>query len=226
MKKLPILEESLLFVFFVSFGIISLLTMRYVNLETGIKFASLTALFHIVLVILSKTFRWFTPFQIWKFLFPLSVFLVFPDWFLSDVLGVLVFPEDGFFKIGTVSGYMAGLWAIPLFILVYTGIKLEERSVSIIGTCLWVASLSLVVFGGAEATSWMLNSWYAQNVTKVSGMAIYVLIPEMILGVVTYLAYQGFSQSHFLIQMSIGFLIMIQYLGSLTFFYLLIERIL
>ncbi|TGL57978.1 hypothetical protein EHQ58_11290 [Leptospira ognonensis] len=226
MKKLPILEESLLFVFFVSFGIISLLTMRYVNLEPGIKFASLTALFHIVLVILSKTFRWFTPFQIWKFLFPLSVFLVFPDWFLSDVLGVLVFPEDGFFKIGTVSGYMAGLWAIPLFILVYTGIKLEERSVSIIGTCLWVASLSLVVFGGAEATSWMLNSWYAQNVTKVSGMAIYVLIPEMILGVVTYLAYQGFSQSHFLIQMSIGFLIMIQYLGSLTFFYLLIERIL
>lgn len=226
MKKLPIFEESLLFLFFVTFGIISILTMRYVNLEPGVKFASLTAAFHLFLVILSKSFRLFTPFHLWKFLFPLSIFLIFPDWFLSDVLGVLVFPADGFLKIGTVSGYMAGLWVIPLFILVYTGIKLEERSVSIIGTCLWVATLSLVVFGGAEATSWMLNSWYAQNVTKVSGIAVYVLVPEMILGVVTYLAYQGFSQSHFLLQIGIGFLIMIQYLGSLTFFYLLIERIL
>jgi hypothetical protein len=225
MKKLPLLEETSLAVFFALFGVLSFLLLKFFSIEPGIKFFILTLSFHVFLLIFSKFLRWFTPYKIWKFLIPLSLLLVFPDWFLSSVLGVLVFPEDGLFKIGTVSGYMAGLWAIPLFILIYTGIKLEERSVSIFGTCLWIAMLSLLIFGGAEACSWMLNSWYAQNVTQVKGIALYVLIPEMILGVVSYLAYQGFSQSHFLVQVGIGFLIMIQYLGSLSFFYLVIERI-
>ncbi len=225
MKKIPLLEESLLVIFFVVFGLISFLTLRYTSFEPGYKFALLTLFFHLSLVILSLSFRWFTPFHIWKFLVPLSFFMIFPDWFLSDVLGVLVFPPDGFLKIGTVAGYMAGLWVIPLFVIVYTGIKLEERSVSIFGAVFWIALLSLIIFGGSEATSWMLNSWYAQNVKMYHGIAIYVLVPEMILGVSAYLAYQGFSQSPFFIQIGIGFLIMILYVGSLSFFYLLIERI-
>jgi hypothetical protein len=226
MKKFTFLEESLLAVFFTVYSILAFAVLRYSDFSPGWKFFILTLCFHVLLVVLSKLLRWFTPFQIWKFLMPLSLLMVFPDWFLSDVLGVLVFPEDGFPKIGTVSGYMAGLWSIPLFLIVYTGIKLEERSVSIYGTCLWVGFFSLLIFGGAEATSWMLNSWYAQNVTKVYGVATYVLIPEMILGIVTYLAYQGFSQGPYLIQIGIAFLIMLQYIGSLGFFYLLFERIL
>jgi hypothetical protein len=42
---------------------------------------------------------------------------IWPDWFLSAQLEILVFPEDGLFKIGTVSGYMLFLWAIPFFII-------------------------------------------------------------------------------------------------------------
>ncbi|GBF49830.1 putative membrane protein [Leptospira ryugenii] len=151
--------------------------------------------------------------------------MVVPDWFLSGVLSVLVFPEDGFAKIGTVSAYMAGLWSIPLFVLVYTGIKLEERSVSIIGTCLWVAFLSVVVFGLSEAFSNELGSWYAQNVKMSYGIAHYVLVPEMILSVATYLAYQGFSTSPLWMQIPISFLIMVQYAGSLAVSYLFFEKI-
>jgi hypothetical protein len=225
MKKINLLEESSLALFFTLFSIFAFAILRFTEMSPGIKFFILTISFHFLLVILSKALRWFTPFKIWKFLLPLSILMVFPDWFLSDVLGVLVFPEDGFPKIGTVSGYMAGLWSIPLFILVYTGIKLEERSVSIFGTCLWVAFFSLLLFGGAEATSSLLGSWYAQNVKNFSGVAFYVLIPEMILAVVSYLAYQGFSSSPFVMQTGITFLIMILYLGNLCFFYLLIERV-
>ena len=53
--------------------------------------------------------------SIYKFLAPLSFFLVFPDLFLSNFLGVLVFPNSGFFHWISVSDYMAGMWVIPLF---------------------------------------------------------------------------------------------------------------
>ncbi|MDZ4727831.1 MAG: hypothetical protein SH817_16860 [Leptospira sp.] len=226
MKKFIFLEESLLACYFAFYSLIAFLFLRFSEFSQGWKLFYLTIFYHITFVAVAKIFRFYAPFRIWKFLLPLSVLMVFPDWFLSSVLKVLVFPEDGFFKIGTVSGYMAGLWSIPLFILVYTGIKLEERSVSIIGTCLWVGIFSLLIFGIAEAYSSSLGSWYAQNVKSFSGMAIYVLIPEIILGIVSYLAYQGFSGSPYIIQIGIGFLIMIQYLGNLSFFYLLIEKIL
>jgi hypothetical protein len=45
----------------------------------------------------------------WFFAFVLSLVMIWPDWFLSTQLAVLAFPDDGFFMIGPVSGYMAGL---------------------------------------------------------------------------------------------------------------------
>ncbi|TGN10253.1 DUF6989 domain-containing protein [Leptospira ilyithenensis] len=218
-------EESLLVLYFIIYSIIAGSVLSFTDLSPGWKLFSLTLFFHISFLSLTKPLRWHIPFQIWKFLLPLSILMILPDWFLSEVLGVLVFPEDGFFKIGTVAGYMAGLWEIPLFILVYIGIKLEEKSVSILGTCLWVAFLSLAIFGAAEATMWILTSWYAQNVKMIGHVALYVLVPEMILGVTTYLAYQGFSGGPYIIQIGMAALIMIQYTGSLAISYLVIEKI-
>ncbi|XDD53202.1 hypothetical protein AB3N62_12035 [Leptospira sp. WS4.C2] len=226
MKPKFLAEEFLLALYFSVFSIVSGLVLYLGQAQAGIKLASLTLLFHISFAGLCLVLRWHTPFRIWKFLVPLSILMVFPDWFLSAVLQILVFPEDGFLKIGTVSGYMAGLWAIPLFICVYTGIKLEEMSVSIVGTCLWVGICALVIFGASEATMWVLGSWYAQDVKMWGKVAYYVLVPEMILGITTYLAYQGFSYSAYIIQAAIGFLVMILYIGNLSFFYLLIEKIL
>ena len=37
--------------------------------------------------------------KLWIFVFLISLFQIFPDWFLSAQLNILVFPEDGFFKI-------------------------------------------------------------------------------------------------------------------------------
>lgn len=55
-----------------------------------------------------------------RFLMPLSVFQVVPDWFLSQQLQILVFPDTGGPRIGTVPACMAGLWTIPLFIALFT----------------------------------------------------------------------------------------------------------
>ncbi|PJZ45055.1 DUF6989 domain-containing protein [Leptospira brenneri] len=225
MKPKFLAEEFLLALYFLVFSIISGVVLYWGENSAGIKLATLTLLFHISFVVVSLSLRWHTPFRIWKFLVPLSIFMVIPDWFLSSVLQSLVFPEDGLFKIGTVSGYMAGLWVIPLFLCVYTGIKLEEMSVSIIGTGLWVGITALVIFGTSEATMWILGSWYPQNVRMWGHVAYYVLVPEMILGITTYLAYQGFSYSAYIVQIAIGFLVMLLYLGNLSFFYLLIEKI-
>ncbi|EOQ87728.1 putative membrane protein [Leptospira yanagawae serovar Saopaulo str. Sao Paulo = ATCC 700523] len=226
MKPKFLAEEFLLAIYFLVFSILSGIVLFYTPYQAGVKIAGLTAFFHVSFVALSLVLHWHTPYRIWKFLVPLSIFMVFPDWFLSAVLQILVFPEDGFSKIGTVSGYMAGLWFIPLFICVYTGIKLEERSVSIIGTVIWVGIVSLVIFGTSEATMWILGSWYAQNVKMWGHVAYYVLLPEMILGITAYLAYQGFSYSFYPLQVAMGFLVMVLYIGNLSFFYLLIEKIL
>ena len=66
--------------------------------------------------------------HIWFFVIIISIFQVMPDWFLSVQLGILVFPEDGFIKIGEVSAYMAGLWAIPLFVIIFIGRSVQKRS--------------------------------------------------------------------------------------------------
>lgn len=162
--------------------------------------------------------------NLWLFTFILSLFQVFPDWFLSAQLHVLVFPEDGCFKIGTVSGYMAGLWTIPLFIIIFIGERVNERS-SNSAAYLSVAASSLILFGGSEAFLWLLPSWYAQNVTMVGHIALYILIPEIILGTSAYACHQTIKQKQHWIKFPSAFLVMLLYLGSAAFFYFFIEKI-
>jgi len=161
---------------------------------------------------------------LWLFTFILSLFQVFPDWFLSAQLGILVFPEDGCFKIGTVSGYMAGLWAIPLFIILFTGDRINAR-VSRPAAYGGVAVLSLLIFGGSEAFLWLLPSWYAQNVAMIGHVAVYILIPEIILGVSAYACFQAIRTKPHWIKIPAAFLVMQLYLGSAAFFYFLVEKI-
>ncbi|MFW9794746.1 MAG: DUF6989 domain-containing protein, partial [Candidatus Thorarchaeota archaeon] len=66
--------------------------------------------------------------SIWIFVFILSLFMIFPDWYLAETLGALQFPDDGFPMIGgSIPFYMAGLWAIPFFIIVFLGKEVENR---------------------------------------------------------------------------------------------------
>jgi hypothetical protein len=161
--------------------------------------------------------------RIWLLVAPLSVFQVVPDWFLADVLGVLAFPDVGIFRIGAVSGYMAGLWAVPLFVIVYVSLRVHEMRSRWAGDVTAVV-LALVIFGSAEATLWRLGAWVAQGVTTVGHVALYVLPPEMLLGWTTFYAFRRVSHRPFHQKLGAATLVMLIYLGSLCASYLLLER--
>ncbi|TXT55997.1 MAG: conserved membrane protein of unknown function [Candidatus Thorarchaeota archaeon] len=161
---------------------------------------------------------------LWSFSFLVSLFMIFPDWFLAAELGVLVFPADGLFKIGPVSGYMAGLWTIPIFIIVFIGREIQKNH-SYMKSYLVVAILSLVIFFTAEATMWMLPSWYAQNVAMIGPVAIYIIIPEIILGITAHVAYDIIIERSVFAYILAAFSVMIIYMGTISFFHLLIEKI-
>jgi uncharacterized membrane protein len=157
--------------------------------------------------------------------FILSLFQIFPDWFLAAELETIVFPNDGFFMIGPVSAYMAGFWAIPLFVILYMGQELgNQRSYKV--AYLAAAALTLFIFGLAEETMWMLPSWYAQNVWMVGHVAVYIVIPEILLGVSTLMSFELVRDRPIWMWIIGAFTVMILYLGNVSFFYLLIERIL
>ncbi|MDF1538977.1 MAG: hypothetical protein P1Q69_08740, partial [Candidatus Thorarchaeota archaeon] len=125
--------------------------------------------------------------EIWLFVLPLSILMVFPDWYLASQLQALSFPPDGFPMIGAVPFYMAGLWAIPLFLIVFTGLLFKEKGTPM--TYLTIIIMSLLLFGGSEATLWMLGSWYAHDVFMIGNVALYIIIPELILGLSTYIGF-------------------------------------
>jgi hypothetical protein len=155
----------------------------------------------------------------------LSILQIFPDWFLAAQLETIVFPDDGFFMIGPVSGYMAGLWAIPLFVILYVGLEIsKQRSYPVAYTV--VAALTLLIFGLAEETMWMLPSWSAQNVFMIGHIALYIIIPEILLGISTLISYQLVRERPVWLWIIGAFTVMILYLGNVSFFYFIIERIL
>ena len=191
----------------------------------GIKLFILVLIYNLIIPLFGYLRHHREWISIWLFVFILSIFQIWPDWFLSAELDILVFPEDGFIKMGTVSLYMAGLWAIPLFLILFTGLYFHE-SYSKLKVYFIIMLMSFIIFGSAEQTIWMLQSWYAQNVTMIGHLAIYIIIPEIILGITTFYGYKQIQNKNQLFKIPVAFLIMLLYLGSATFFYFLIERVL
>jgi hypothetical protein len=120
---------------------------------------------------------------------------------------------------------MAGLWSIPLFALIFVGIEVSKRK-SYSLTYLIIAVLTLLIFGIAEETMWMLPSWYAQNVTIIGHIAIYIILPEIFLGLSTFFCFTLVRTRSIWIQILGAFTVMILYMGNISFFYFLIERVL
>lgn len=194
------------------------------NVEIGVKLFILVIIYNLLILtvgIWQKHKNWLS---IWLFTFFISLFQIWPDWILSAELNVLVFPEDGLFKIGTVSGYMAGLWVIPLFLIVFIGQQLQERYSRKV-SYLSIISMSLMIFSLAEQSMWMLQSWYAQNVVMIGHIALYIIVPEIILGLSTYYFYELIKEKNHGYKIPLAFIVMILYLGSAVFFYFLIEQV-
>ena len=215
-------DAILVHLFFVLICIIVLLLP--IKLPIGIKLFTLVITYNITIPAVGIWRSYNEWIKIWFFSLILSVFQIFPDWILSAQLNVLVFPEDGLFKIGTVSGYMLFLWVIPFFIIIFTAEHIYERSSEKI-TYIFVIIISLLIFGISEMTMRTIGSWYAQNVFMILNIAIYIIIPELILGLTTFWSYDKTKESKVIEKISVAFLIMLIYLGSAVFFYFLIEKV-
>ena len=162
--------------------------------------------------------------EIWMFVFPISLLMVFPDWFLAYQLETIVFPVDGFPMIGSVPIYMAGLWTIPLFLIIYIGLQVQKKENQAL-TYLSIIITSLAIFGGSEATLWMLPSLSAQNVAMIGHVAIYIIIPEIILGLSAFILYTSLRDRKWWEKLFSSFVIMVLYIGAAGFFYFVIERL-
>jgi len=163
--------------------------------------------------------------RLWLFLFPLSILQIFPDWFLAAQLNVLVFPDTGSLRIGEVPAFMGGMWVIPLFITVFLGQRLAERTERkyvILAVCL----SSFLLFVGSETVLWAVPIWYARDVATVAHVALYLIIPEILFGLSAFLAYEASLARTVWYRLGAAFTVMIIYLGNLCFFYFIMETLL
>ncbi len=161
--------------------------------------------------------------SIYLFLAPLSFFLVFPDLYLSYFLGVLIFPNSGFFHWISVSDYMAGMWVIPLFLALQFGKEISSRYTDTMGA-LAAGLFAAVLFTLSEELCALIPIWYARKVRMISHVALYVIIPEGILGYSVYWMYDK-VKGNFTMSVVGGFLTAMIYTGSLVLFFFFIEVI-
>lgn len=154
-------------------------------------------------------------FDLWLFLLPLSVFQVVPDWVLSQLLGILVFPDLGAPRIGHhVPVYMAGMWVIPLF-----WVLLIAR-----GSPLLAGGLALLVFGASEWAAPIFDIWRPRNVSTHYGIADYVLLPEALLGWAAAFAYRETGHAGIAVRIAAAAAVSVFYTGALVVSYFLIQR--
>jgi hypothetical protein len=111
---------------------------------------------------------------------PISVLQIFPDWLLSAGLHILRFPDTGGIRVGhAIPLAMGGMWALPLFLIVVIARGSVARG----------ALAALVTFAATEVVAPSLDLWGPTGgVTKVLGVALYVLPAEAALGAATVLA--------------------------------------
>ena len=148
-----------------------------------------------------------------------------PDWFLADPLGVIEFPDTGGLRIGPIPAFMAGMWTIPLFIIILLGRRVAAHSTRNIALAT-VAVASILLFVGSEATLWAVPIWHARNVTMVARVAVYLIVPEIVLGLSAFLAFESSLHRSIWHKLSGAFAVMLLYLGSPCFFYLVVEQLL
>jgi hypothetical protein len=164
--------------------------------------------------------------SIWVFAFIMSLLMVFPDWYLAETLGALQFPDDGFPMIGgSIPLYMAGLWSIAFFIILFIGQEVQSRKSEGIAYGL-VSVFSVMIFVLAELTLVYLPSWTATVIGMTGNLAWYIVIPELFLGLSAFVCYNIVKGKKIWMTILGAFTVMILYIGSASFFYFIIETLL
>lgn len=219
-------EIKNLIIFLIVFSSIAIgILFLPLGLATGKSMAILVGLFLLSMVYLIEIRKAIGGRELFYFSLLTSIFQVFPDWFLSKVLGVLVFPEDGFPKIGTVSMYMAGLWTIPLFLSAKFSRILAAQAVLPRNFIHFTTGIiALIIFWISEETMHLIPVWYAKNVHTISHSAIYVLPAEFLLGSFFSFIYSHSKDALFINRILMAASVSIFYTGALALSYLLIEN--
>jgi hypothetical protein len=220
-KENPILDLILMHIIFAIPT--ALILAIFQDVAIGARFLVVVILYNTLLPLWAHFREHNDWLEVWIFVFPISLLMIFPDWFIASQLEVLSFPVDGFPMIGTVPIYMAGLRAIPFFLIAYTGLQVRPKGVPM--TTLAVLVTSLLIFGGSEVTLWMLGSWYAHDVLMIGNVAIYIIVPELILGLSIYIGHLMTREMSIPHRLVMAFIIMIMYIGNASFFYFIIERL-
>lgn len=120
-------------------------------------------------------------FELWRFLLPVSIFQLLPDWLLVDLVGTLSFPDVGGPRVDdAIALAMGGMWVPPLF----AAVALARGRAGV------AAALALAIFLGAELLAPALELWEPTgDTTRVAGVAVYVLPAEAALGWAAATAY-------------------------------------
>jgi hypothetical protein len=193
---------------------------------TGWRIALLVGGYHAATVALAWQRghrRWL---RLWWFAAVLSVFQVLPDAVLADGLGTLRFPADGFPDLGPVTGHMAGLWAIPVVVIVAVADAVGRRRGE---RASWLAAVvaAAVVFGVAELTlTTLLPIWEPVGVTTVGGLALYILPAELFLGVAVLAGARWTRDGPLLRVVPVAAVVALAYTGAATASWFLVERVL
>ena len=192
------------------------------DVPLGIRMVILVLSYNILIPAVGKYRGYSDWIDMWIFSFALSLFQFFPDWFLSEQLDILIFPDDGFVRIGTVSIYMLGLWTIPVFMILFTGIKSKlrysGRTVYFI-----VGTIAFLIFTSSEL--FLYTSWHAQNVLMISNVAVYIIIPEILFGLTSFWMYLQIRDKDIFKKIFAAATIMVFYLGNAALSYFILERI-
>ena len=153
-----------------------------VALTLGGRLTVLVVAHHLVAFVVSRGPSRVRLRRLWWFAVTLSVWQVAPDAVLALGLGTIVFPDLGVPRIAGVSVFMAGLWALPTITIVGVARAIGRRR-GMQAEAAAAALTALVVFVAAEWVLPTFGVWEPVGVTMLGPVALYVLVPEMLLGI-------------------------------------------
>lgn len=149
------------------------------------------------------------------FLTFVSVFQVFPDWVLADLVGTLHFPDRGGPRVDDVIPLaMAVMWVAPLFAAIALSGGRPARA----------ALLAGAIFLGTELLAPSLGLWEPTGeARRLLGVAVYVVPAEVALGWAAATAFARVRARALPVRVGAALAVSTFYLGALVLAHFLID---